>query len=86
MGKAERMIRLAIRGYGDGQLLFDDSVELVDLDDLEALAVQHTVILSRHESHMIEIEFLDEPDPLKRFLRLGTDPSRMVMPLRVNLQ
>lgn len=77
------MIRLAIRGYGDDELLFDDTVELEDLDDLEPLAFRHMTILSRHESHMIEMEFLDEPDPKQRFIRF--DPSMMMfIPIRIN--
>jgi len=34
---------------------------------------------------MIELEFLDEPNPLERFFRFGSDPSGMVMPIKVIL-
>jgi hypothetical protein len=35
--------------------------------------------------HLIEIEFLDEPNVEQRFMRLGTDPRRMVKPYEVDL-
>jgi hypothetical protein len=82
------MIRLAIRGYGEGTLLFEDCVEVADaaLDTLvEQLATKHVKILNRHTRHMIEIEFLDVPDPHERFFRFGTDPTAMGMPLAVKL-
>jgi hypothetical protein len=82
------MIRLAVRASTRGALLFQDRLELeeAELDNLiPQLAREHLDILSAHPVHMIEIEFLDEPDPLKRYFRFGTDPSHMVRPTRVNL-
>ena len=74
-------IRLAIRGFGNGQLQFEDRVA-VDPDELEnlipQLAEKHALAMARYELHMIEIEYLDEPDVDVRFFRIGTDPSRMV--------
>jgi len=82
------MIRVAIRGFAMGALVFEDRVELDenDLDQLlPGLAKKHGNAMAVHHLHMIEIEFLDEPDPLARFFRIGTDPSGMVMPLRLDL-
>jgi hypothetical protein len=82
------MIRLAVRGSTRGALLFEDRLELeeAELDSLlPQIAREHLDTLSAHPVHMIEIEFLDELDPLKRYFRFGTDPSHMVRPTRVNL-
>lgn len=81
-------VRLAIRGFAEGVQVFED---LLDLDEealdnlLPELAEKHGHAMAAHELHIIEIEFLDEPDPLQRFFRIGTDPRHMVMPIRVDL-
>jgi hypothetical protein len=81
-------VRLAIRGFAGREKQFEDRVD-VDTDEmwkiLPALAEKHANALSSHELHMIEIEFLDEPNENERFFRLGTDPAGMVMPIRVEL-
>jgi hypothetical protein len=81
-------IRIAIRGYVGRRILFEDRVE-ADEPDLEkllpSLAEKHGEAMAKHELHMIEIEFLDEPDPDQRFYRFGTDPSGMVKPMRIDL-
>jgi hypothetical protein len=77
-------VKIAIRGYADRHLIFEDQVELGAGNGamLEKLAVEHANALLSYVMHMIEIEFLEEPDPLHRFLRFGTDPSGMVAPVK----
>ena len=77
-------VRLAIRGYVGRRVIFEDRVEVpfADLDTvMPKLAEQHAANLAVHELHMIEIEFLDEPNEQERFFRFGTDPSGMVLPI-----
>ena len=79
-------MRLAIRGYVDGRRLFEDHVEIpvASLEDRVAeLAEKHAKSMAAHDLHMIEIEFLDEPDPMQRFFRFGTDSSGMILPVKV---
>jgi hypothetical protein len=82
------IIRLAIRGFAGRNRVFQDHVE-VSPGDLEQvvpkLAERHATKLANHEPHMIEIEFLDEPNENERFFRFGTDPSGMIMPVQVPL-
>jgi hypothetical protein len=81
-------MRLAIRGFAGYLKKFEDRIE-IDPDDIErlipALAEKHGEALAAHRLHMIEIEFLDELDPMDRFFRIGTDPSRMVVPIAIDL-
>lgn len=80
-------VRLAIRGFVHGKRLFEERVE-VDPDLMEdllpGLASQHAAAMASHDLHMIEIEFLDEPDVNERFFRFGTDPAGMVMPIEID--
>ena len=79
--------RLVIRGFARGKRQFEDRVE-VDGEQFDAvisaLATKHAAAMAAHELHMIEVEFLDAPES-ERFFRFGTDPSGMVIPIRVNL-
>ncbi len=65
------------------------SLKSVDLHDSEidtllpSIAERHAAALASEDLHMIEIEFLDEPNINERFLRFGTDPEGMVMPLLI---
>jgi hypothetical protein len=82
------MIRLAVRGFANGVLQFEERMDMDEahLDELiPQLAEKHVEALRKHRLHMVEIEFLDERNPLARFHRLGTDPSGMIMPLKVKL-
>lgn len=77
-------MRLAIRGFGDGVLKFEDRVDLEEhLNDepLYELATKHEERLAPYRVFMIEIEFLDEPNEHERFLRFGTDRRGMVAPI-----
>jgi hypothetical protein len=82
-------IRVAIRGFADKQLVFDHRIELPETEIerlLPHLAEAHGDALAQHSLHVIEIEFLDEPNPNERFFRFGTDPNGMVMPMEINLE
>jgi hypothetical protein len=85
---AEFRIRLAIRGFASGKRQFEELIEIneADIDSaIPQLALKHADALTSHALHMIEIEFLDEPDENERFFRFGTDPSGMVIPMAVQL-
>ncbi len=80
-------MRLAIRLWRRGE----DSpilIEFVTVTDKEIetlvpeLAEKHAQLCAEAPT-TIEIEFLDEPDPMQRYFRIGTDASRMVRPIQV---
>jgi hypothetical protein len=85
--KEGELMKLAVRGYKDSVQVFEDriDIDLGDKSEMTRLVREHIMAVADHENHMLEIEFLDEPDPLKRFYRFGTDPSLMVDPIRVDL-
>ena len=80
--------RLVIRGYAGKELKFEERVEVPVAkmhEVLPGLAEKHATALVAHDLHMIEIEFLDEPDVNERFFRFGSDPGGMVQPFAVPL-
>lgn len=73
-----------IRGYRDKKLVFEDRLDTHDkVENLSSIATAHAKRLMGFR-HTIEIEDLDQPDPNKRFLRVGTDPTMMVEPKYVH--
>jgi hypothetical protein len=81
-------MRVRIRGFRNQVLRFAETVEIPDdeIDDLmQATGERHAKELGADELHMIEFEFLDELNPNTRFFRFGTDPSGMVLPVKIDL-
>jgi hypothetical protein len=80
-------VRIAARIFVARELLGEESLEL-DADDLETslplIAARHAM-LAGDRPFMVEIEFLDEHDPLARYFRFGTDPAGMVIPIEIAL-
>ena len=82
-------IRLAVRMFVKGALLSQEELTIAakDIDSrLPALAQRHAEAMALLDAPgMVEIEFLDEPDPLQRYFRIGTDPAGMVMPIEIGI-
>jgi hypothetical protein len=72
-------MKIAVRGFAGGVRVFEEIMEANTVNP--DLAKQQINRVAHHPRHMIEVEFLDEPDPLRRFFRFGTDTSRMVQPV-----
>lgn len=81
-------MRLAIRGFKFRELVFEERVNKT-LEELETLlpklGEQHATAMAAGDLTMIEIEFVDDPDPLQKFFRFGTDPGGMVIPIEIEL-
>ena len=80
-------IRIMVRLYIAGQLHSEESLDLATAEDLEGaipkLAMRHAEMVAGRP-FMLEFEFLDEPPPA-RFVRFGTDPSRMIQPRSISI-
>lgn len=80
-------LRVGIKIFIDSTMVGSEELEIEEAEitkTVEALAKKHAkAIVAR--KHMIEFEFLDEPDVEQRFLRVGTDPAGMVKPVAIDL-
>lgn len=88
--RALKPMRIAIRGYAfEGETMrtvFDERAEISgDLHEIGDLAQRHALRMLDSPQNMVEIEFLDETNPLERFFRIGTDPTGMVVPVEIRL-
>jgi hypothetical protein len=76
-------VNVALRIYVLNKLELEERIHVSE-QDLETLlpqmAERHAEMIGARK-HMVEIEFLDEPDQTQRFFRFGTDPSGMIIPL-----
>jgi len=75
-------LRVAVRVFVQGGLRSEEYFQwsLLSLNqEIPRLAEKHA-LLCLQQPTMIELEFLDEPDPQERFFRIGTDPRGMVQP------
>jgi hypothetical protein len=81
-------INLRIRVYVGKEVRFDEQIT-APADEMDRilpqLAEKHATALA-DTPHMVEIEFLDEPDPNQRFARFGTDSTLMLKPTAVEPQ
>lgn len=72
---------IAVRLWVENALAAEDILEISDRDTalIDALLAKY-LALAGEQPHMVELEFLDECDPLQRYFRIGTDPQRVVRP------
>jgi hypothetical protein len=68
-------VKIAVRGFAGGIKVFEEIV-----DDDSDMVQQHIKRVAHHPRHMIEIEFLEEPNVMQRFFRFGSDCAGMVDP------
>lgn len=76
------IFRVTVRVFVGGELTFRETIDAED-PRLATIAASHLERVKNEPIHMVELEFLDIPDPLERFFRFGTDPRAMVAPVFV---
>jgi hypothetical protein len=76
-------MNIAVRGYSDGKLLFEETVALTR-ENVEAVMYSHVARIQKYQQHMLEIEFVDDAPSPMRFFRFGTDPGGMIIPIPYN--
>jgi hypothetical protein len=80
------IVRLALRAWSEDKLVFEEKVGVpeAELDLVMRRQMEHLASILGGQ-HMIEVEFLDEPNPNRRYFRFGTDPGGMTMPIELDL-
>ena len=79
-------MRIIVRIWIRGELRCTDRASIHGHHDaaLNFLIERHAAVITEAlDDHMIEIEFVDEPDPLQRYFRFGTNPQKMVQPMKL---
>lgn len=76
--------RVTVRIFINGELEFRETIDALD-SELASIADRYMERIKHEPIHMVELEFLDIPDPNERFFRFGTDPRAMVKPLAINI-
>ena len=79
--------RITARIFIAGALLAAESFELEEAEIetmLPVIAKRHAMLVG-DRPFMLELEFLDEHDPLARYFRFGTDPAGLVIPIEIAL-
>lgn len=80
-------MKIAFRLYKRGKLILDEAHDVTEdkwKDLAQQLGKEHAEEMFKHP-HIVEVEFLDQPNPAFRFFRFGTDVERMKNPLRISL-
>jgi hypothetical protein len=77
----------ALRVFSGNRQIFATAVSAESdemmLDLIPGIMQRIKPILTENPRHIIEIEFLDEPDPKQRYFRFGTDPNGMTVPVEI---
>lgn len=79
--------RLVMRGYLNGAIIYQSEMHLTEREIEPVafmLALEHVEQMANGEITMMEFEFPDHP-PEERYFRIGTDPTGMVQPIRIDL-
>jgi hypothetical protein len=74
-------ITVILRGFAANQQIFEETIRVASSTGLVALVKGHPLLVG-YPRYMIEVEFVEEPDPDLRFQRYGNDPVLLSMPFR----
>jgi hypothetical protein len=73
-------MKVAFRGFVGFDLIFQEMIEVNDYTDCMKLAMSHIDRMLVYDRFLIELEFVEDAPRPDRFVRFGTDTTRMVEP------